>query len=1338
MAQCSFNRPPRVRPRWHAERVELPETPSLPAPERRDWASLMLPLASAGVFAGAAALNGGSPLAAAIPSASIALLGIAASLISQRGAARRAAAEYAERRALFEDRLEAQRARLRRLHEQERSARRFLAPDPLELFVIAGAAGGTSGPEPRLWERRPDDDDWLDLRVGVGSLPAASQARVPDPQRDGAVDRRLFRTAAEYATLRQVPICIPLGRSGSLGIAGPRADTHALTRALIWQAAVLHGPGDLRLALLYAPGAAQSWAWAGWLPHCTPLDDDPSPAERMLGGEPERAGRLASALLDTLSQRREQTRRDSPDGTARPHLLLIVDGPELLQSYPAITELIDYGGPLGISVVVLAPSWQALPEGCAAMVELDEYGARWGTAGGDWCDDRFTPDRAELDLSDRLARRLASVRLVERGGAQELPRSVRLLDLLGIQNPAELEQPCWWAEPPRGAWRPDVPIGAGAGGTPVYLDLNEHHHGPHGIIAGATGAGKSVLLQSILASLAVTHAPERLQFLLIDFKGGATLRMFAPLPHTAGLVTDLEGRLAARAMTAITSELRRRKALLNTAATTSGTKVEHIADYRAQAAAHEQAPLPNLLIVVDEFDELARSQPEFVAELVRVVKQGRSLGVHLLIATQQPARAVTDEIRSQLSYFIALRLGGADDSREMLRKPDAAFLPASAPGRAYMRSGDRVELIQVAHVTQAYRPGANSRTPRVSFLQGDREQPVPSPTPATRTTTTDLDVLVAALCDAQARRERPHPRWEARPIWQPPLPAYLSLATVDPEGAAHLWDPAAGSGSWLRQPIGLLDIPQQSRQAPFSLGLTDGHLAVVGAPGSGKTTLLRTLVLGLARRHSPRDLWCYLVDASGQELSPLAGLPHVGAHILATEHERVRRLLHLLNTLIRTRQEQLRAADAADLAALRAQTGQPAPAVLVVIDKLAVLREELRDRYSDSELTDELARIAGLGRSCGVYLVVSADRATEIGHRLLTALDQRVALRQAELYDYAELLGVRVSAPLPAGTPGRALVARGDDGALEMQVALPTLTGAEHTSAEEAVVAMLEDSGPVALRRRAAALTAQWQNHSAALCTTPPPIRLLPERVCLTELVGAPAPGNAGALLAPIGREHMGLSAAWLRLGHETPHALVVGPRRSGKTGVLLCAARALVARYDPRELQLAVIDGPRGGLATLGNLPHLTHMVTDEASATALGAALAAERAPGAAMRRVILIDDYTLCRERMRGQFTQSYGAPNLFAMLCEIAQLGGQRGEHVILATASSYADDELLRALDAGRAGLILWPGRYDPGTRILGVSLPLSDQRWAEQPPGRALLVGDEDPQIVQVARTEEP
>ncbi|MBX0330381.1 cell division protein FtsK, partial [Oscillochloris sp. ZM17-4] len=531
---------------------------------------------------------------------------------------------------------------------------------------------------------------------------------------------------------------------------------------------------------------------------------------------------------------------------------------------------------------------------------------------------------------------------------------------------------------------------------------------------------------------------------------------------------------------------------------------------------------------------------------------------------------------------------------------------------------------------------------------------------------------------------------------------------------------------------------QECRQEPFALDLAAAHLAVVGAPGSGKTMLLRSLILSLAAAHTPADLWLYIIDAGGQGLAPLAGLPHVGALIQARERERVRRLIRMLDSAIRERQDRLRAADAADLPAYRAAGGRDMPALVLVIDKLAVLSEELRDTRSETSILDDLVRLARVGRPCGVHLAISADRVGDLSYRLLSLCDARIALRQAEIHDYADVLGARVSAPIPPTLPGRGLCPHADHGPLELQVALPSLeppASDEDAPGADLSARALDGELAADLRDQVAAIASAWRATPGADQVRPLPVELLPERVALGGLGNPVVADIRAGLAAPIGRESMALAVAELRLDDDSPHALIIGPRRSGKTSALDTILRGLAARHAPGELELLILDGPRGGLAGLRELPHATCYARAEQGAEALIAAVAElRRAAAHAPRRIIAIDDYTLCRERLRDQLGQGYGPePNLLANLCDLAQSGGQQGVHILMATTMAYADDALLRALDGGRGGIILWPGRYDGGTRLLGVGLPLAEQRDVEQPPGRALLVRDDDQAIIQIA-----
>ncbi|WP_298817503.1 FtsK/SpoIIIE domain-containing protein [Chloroflexus sp.] len=1242
----TFNRPPRLRPRWSAETVDLPAPPAPLSPQTNTvWLQAILPIIAALLF-GASALAGYGSWLAALPALILAVLSSGATLIYERNNRRRSVKDFAEQQALFADRLAAARSRLRRLHEEERAARRYLAPDPAELLRIAGADGRPRAPEPRLWERRLSDDDALDLRLGSGAMPASSRAVVTP---NTPADRRIDQIIAEHSTLHQVPICLPLLHLGSLGIAGSRPAVLGLVYAMLAQAATLHAPTELRIALIATTNAIADWQWIARLPHSQ------TPGEMQIGrvlaaAEPAAIERLLTFLLDELSRRRETTSSNPLP------IIIVVDSAALVTRHTALGQLLRDGGRYGLIVVVLTDDWANVPDHCAAVVEVDQRMGRWMRAGEAWPTTPFQPDLLERADIERLASRLATIRLNEIGSGLHLPRHVRLLDLLDLPAGDGHSIPAGWLQQPTSSWHPEVPIGVMGESKPCWLNLNEQQHGPHGIIAGATGAGKSVLLQTMIAALVITHGPDRLNLLLIDFKGGAALAPFANLPHTTGFVTDLDDRLATRAIAAINSELRRRKTILRTVAERHGIHVENIADYRALARQHPLEPLPNLLIVLDEFDEMARSCPDFVSALVRVVKQGRSLGVHLLIATQQPGRVVSDEIRSQLSYFIALRLGSSEDSREMLQRPDAAFLPPQLPGRAYVRSGGEVRLVQVARLT----------------AQPDGQS--------------DLELITQRLC-ATGQRFLATLNWQPPSIWQPPLSPRLTLTA-----------PTTG----LEVAIGLLDIPQQSRQTPLLIHLQNGHLALFGGPASGKSVALLRIVLDLAARMSPEQLWCYVIDGDGYLLNLLADLPHIGAIVRPFEREALQALFRQLEHLLRERRTRMTAGQS------------PGPPVLLIIDRLAVVRDELRDAYGESDLT-ELVRLARNGRDLGLHLIISAERPADLPHRLAMQFEQRLALRMTELNDYAEVFGQRPPAHLPPATPGRGYWLHPDEGLLEVQIALPA--GMNETQDERELAR--------AIRMQTATLAAATPASNAG----PPSLALLPEHVSKTKL--PPGKQLERALILPCGWAIEPPGPATLRLSPETPHALLIGPRRSGKSTTLITLAQIAAGVSPP--IQLIIVDGPRRSLSRLQTLTPTARYVADETSITALNDEFMDLRRK-ADRKYLLIIDDYHLCRERWRDHFTQNYSTtPNLFSQLVELAQTGDE-SLHLFVSAGISYADDQLLRALDGARSGIVLWPGRYDTGTRLLGLNLPLTDQRQLEQPPGRALLVnGDDEPQMIQLA-----
>jgi S-DNA-T family DNA segregation ATPase FtsK/SpoIIIE len=861
--------------------------------------------------------------------------GAAASVLAGLGLrlADRRAAHRARRRerARYLHHLDHVAARADHLAAAQAAVAERLHPDPPRLWAMVDRTD-------RLWERRPADADFLTVRVGRGPVPLAVPVRLDTAAGPLAEhDPELLEAAADLvrraAWLPDTPVTIPLRAAGVLALTGPPNRARALARSIVCELAAFHAPDDLRVL-----AAHPSWTWTASLPHRRDPTAAPGtpPAAVLTGARPG----------------------------ARPHLVVIVDRLELGPGAPptepaAAGEPLDRSGAGGATVLWLAETTAGEPSELTARIRLDGQGfaTLQETAPGGRRVGGIRADAAELPFCESLARRLAPLRLGRPPGTASRAGPVRLLDLLG---------------PARGPLQ--VPVGVTAGGDPVVLDLKEaaeHGIGPHGLVVGATGSGKSELLRTIVAGLAATHPPERLAFVLVDFKGGAAFADQARLPQVAGLITNLQSDLSmvGRAMAALQGELARRQRLLHLAG-----NLPDLRAYAARRAADPRLePLPSLLVVVDEFGELLAARPEFLDLFGAIGRVGRSLGMHLLLASQRLDEGHLRGLDSHLRFRICLRTFSAAESTAVLGVPDAYHLPA-APGTA--------------------------------LLKVDASPPVP---------------FTAALVAAGPDPPGTPPHRPVHQVWLPPLAGDVAL------------DPLLGTAGagWLRVPVGLVDRPLDQVQEPLVLDLSGaaGHLAVVGAPRTGKSTLLGTLVAALAATHPPDEVQIYAVDLGGGGLHRLGDLPHVGAVCGPREAERAQHLIRELRSLVVERERRFRDLGVDSMAAwheLRRSgldLGGYGEVVLVVDNWGAFVREL-------PELEAEITGLAAVGLHYGVHLVLAANRWAELRPGLRENLGGRLELR---LNDPLESeLGRTAAAELP-DLPGRGLTHDG----LQFQAALP-------------------------------------------------------------------------------------------------------------------------------------------------------------------------------------------------------------------------------------------------------------------------------------------------------------
>lgn len=913
-----------------------------------------------------------------------------------------------------------------------------------------------------------------------------------------------------------VPLEVDLATG--LTVVGPPSATRGCARGALVQLLARHRPDDVVVRL--ATGDPAHWGWLGWAPHrpgATPTDarEVRRVALHDLGPDPPPDDVRSGGEIPVLLV----TRRDhAPPGTT--------------------LVLLDHDGRVDVRA----------PEGRSQ-------------AG--------VPDLLTLDAANRLARALAPLRVGPgEGAAEAVPAEVTLPDVVGPLD-ADAVVRRWQHRPA------DTRLVLGRDGAGA-LELDLVRHGPHALVGGTTGSGKSELLRTLVASLALTNRPDELVVVLIDYKGGAAFADVATLPHCVGLVTDLDPHLAERALRSLRAELRRRERLLAAV----GAR-----DLPAYRAAGHSPPLPRLVLVIDEFRALVEEVPGFVDGLVRVAALGRSLGVHLVLATQRPAGVVSADIRANVNLRIALRMRDAADSFDVLDSADAAALPQDRPGRALVRTGaDPPRALQIArlggggsravasvvvtplrHPAQVIDPG-----PVAPAGAGRRGGPTvaDAPSPCTVDPPAPGGILVAAVTEAVRRVGAVPPPSP----WLPPLPDLIRLDEVaeDPDR------------SGMPVPLAVVDDPDAQARWTWSWSLLGGGpLAVVGAPRSGRSTAVRTLVAGTVARYAVADVHVYLLDL-GAVLGALADAPHVGAWITAEEPDRVGRLIERLSGEIDRRRASLAATGHGGILDQR-RGPDPWPVVLLVVDgwhRLAELCEE----HDRGRSLDAALRILREGPAVGVTVLVTGDRALLHG-RVAALVATTWALRLVDPGDLllAGLARAQVPSHLPAG---RAL--RVPDGLLAQVAVLGG--GADG-------VAQATGCADISKRARA---------RDAALAPGARPwvLRRLPDAVPLEEVLDAldgippePDPSRPGPRGLPVGRG--GDDAGVLRLPLDPATggaALVAGPAGSGRSTALRTlaavgrAAGLHVVQVGQDGWAHALSAAPRSRtLVLVDDLPHLS-----------------------------------------------------------------------------------------------------------------------------------------------------
>ncbi|WP_431802062.1 FtsK/SpoIIIE domain-containing protein [Microbacterium sp. bgisy203] len=1267
-----FNRSPRVEVRYPGTAFKAPRLPTEKVGKVFPWPILIAPiLMGAALFA----LNGNprslllivmTPLMAAF------------NLVNQSLQSKKSTNhEFL----LFERQFEQLEEDLYRGKPEEEQARGAEAPAVAEVFDEAMRLG------PMLWTRRPEHWNFLGLRLGTCRLPARNtiaDAESPDglPEYIERVDRLRER----YAFVDDVPVFDTLSAAGSIGISGPRAVAADAMRGVAVQLFGLHAPNDVVAVAFTDASWTSELDWLKWMPH-TSSERSPFRGLALADSAPTSAA-LLNALEEYVARGggggeprgpfkddwnpllygTDVARASDDRGKTPPVSVVVFVTGDAPVDRGRLTDVLERGADHGVHAVFVSPTVESLPAVCRSYIALDAdlADARVGLVRSGELFEHVHVEGVSNAYMQMFARRLSPV--VDAStvvhDASDIPASVGFLQLV---DPAIAEDPGVvierWRQNNTIVDRSQAPrprlkkagtlraiIGQGASDA-MALDLRTH--GPHALVGGTTGAGKSEFLQTWVLGMAAAHSPDRVTFLFVDYKGGSAFADCVDLPHCVGLVTDLSPHLVRRALTSLRAELQHREHLLNRKKAKDLLELEKRQD--------PECP-PSLVLVIDEFAALASEMPEFVDGVVDIAQRGRSLGIHLIMATQRPAGVIKDNLRANTNLRIALRMADESDSRDVVDDEIAASFPPNVPGRAIAKTGPgRLVPFQSAYsggwTTQDDEPVAEVRIAELRFgaaAEWESDRPADSDAHAEDLGPNDQKRIVSTLVRASDQARLPRPR---RP-WLDELSPLIDLADLPNEGDTRI-------------PMALIDVPEsQQQEAAVFVPDRDGSLVIYGTSGSGKSTMLKTIGTAAGMRPDLGRVNVYCLDFATGALGALSVLPHVGSVVDGGDVERIQRLLRTLDAEMDRRAAAFSAASAASIQEYREIADPHLPRIIVLIDNYPEFKKDWEVAPGRGPFYRTFMRILGEGRTLGIHTVLTADRGNAVPSAVAANISRKVVLRMGDPSQYM-LLGVPRDVLDEQSAPGRAVV----DGH-EAQIAV--LGGTSNVVDQTKALGDLADR----LRREGV--------------RDLPEIGALPTTVTAREMPasveGMPVFGVSDDTLAPHGFEPVG-------------SFVISGPAASGRTNALKALVSS-VERFDP-DVRLYHFGSRRSELKDFRPWVRSATKPDDEKElATELAELVVSEQYGG---RIMIVVEDMTHLSDGpadrpMRSLLQAMNDSEHILVGEAEISRASGSIG---------------VLGEWKAGRQGIVLKPDTYD-GEAVF--KTPFGRVKRSDFPVGRGIFV----------------
>ncbi|MFC9993688.1 type VII secretion protein EccCa [Nocardia sp. NPDC127526] len=1336
MATEGFVRRPRIAPpRAPGGEMALTAPPEIPRAVAGSLLSKLMPVVMIVAMIGMIAMMAmmgrsilSNPMMMMFPMMMI--MGMAGMFMGQRSGNKNAAELNEDRKDYFRY-LDQTRREVRRTATKQLETLVWSHPEPADLPSIVGTR--------RMWERRPNDPDFGHVRVGIGTHRLAAKLARPEtgPLEDlepvsTVALRRFVRT---HSVVHHLPTAVSLRAFPAINVEGPSEDSRMLVQAMLMELCAFHGPDHVAVAIVCADPDAAAWSWAKWLPHLQhPSQRDGMGAARMMYGS---LGELETALADDLLERGRFMRNPQPT-QGRLHLVVVVD-----DGYVSGSErLISESGLDAVTVIDLSGTENSLA--ARRGLQLVASGGDVFAKSASGTEKFATADQVTLADAEAFSRSLARFRIATAAQIVSLGDNTSTADpglmaLLKVPDAAQIDAAKVW-RPRFGRERLRVPIGITPDGTPVEIDIKESAEngmGPHGLCIGATGSGKSEFLRTLILSMVTVHSPDQLNLVLVDFKGGATFLGMDPLPHVAAVITNLEEELELvdRMRDALAGEMNRRQELLRTAG-----NFANVTDYeKARAAGVPLDPLPALFIVIDEFSELLSQKPDFADLFVMIGRLGRSLHVHLLLASQRLEENKMRGLDSHLSYRIGLRTFSANESRAVLGITDAYHLPG-VPGSGYLKSDASDPLrFNASYVSGPYVAPRATRTadgtavaeapPRLFTASPVEMLELPEPPQ----TDDPLDLLPPpppsadeglpdSLLQTVVKRLTGHGR-PAHEVWLPPLEESptVDMLLPDPD-----WTSSVNRHGQLWMPIGIIDKPYEQRRDVLTINLAgaQGNVAVVGGPQAGKSTTLRTIIMAAAATHTPEQLQFYCLDFGGGSMAGLSGLPHVGSVANKLDVDRVRRTIAELSTLLHQREERFAALGIESMTQYRqrkhaalAQGSTDDPVlqdkfgdVFLVIDGWAVIREDF------DSLEGAVNQLAAQGLSYGIHVMLGANRWAEIRPAIKDQIGTRIELRLGDPSDSE--MGRRIAVNVPLNRPGRGLTVD----QLHMLIALPRLDS---------------DTDPQSLSEGVNAAKTQMQALYGS--RRAPEVRMLPMNAHRDQILEvARAHGvQQGPTRVVVGLGESELQPVVLDFSTD-PHFMCFADVESGKTTFLRnvirgiadnsTADQARVILIDYRRTLLGVLEGDQlAGYSTSsqtcgGMIMEVVNYLSKRIPGSDITPQQLRDRSWWSGPEIYVVIDDYDM---------VATGGLQNPLAPLVEYLPQARDIGLHVIVTRrmggVSRALYDGVLGAMKNLSVDTLMMSGPKDEG-KLIG------DERPQKLPPGRGMLISrNHGKEMIQIA-----